>query len=278
MKGETSIRQRCNRCYSRHNTMICPHIWRSYDVTGRGSVTALVYRSCYNCAADSHFGDNCPFPRGSPLKYGDPSAFGEDMLSTIDRNGNVIPSSGFSESSQYQLSTSRYPSSRKPQFSSLDSSRKKPTFTGVDEEDDWFSRRWRKSGKQLESRRDAAVLSHEREKPQALLASSPKQLIRSKNYQLDEQNAESTHTRSNGDVRRRIDRISEEIDWKQKRESLHVPSSRNSQRNRFSKSMNNYNSYEDIISANKIGPRSREVTRVKRDPSKTERRYNGSYF
>jgi hypothetical protein len=213
-----------------------------------------------------------PLPRGSPLKYGEPSAFGEDMLSAIDSNGNVMASSysRYNRFSHSQPSTSHNSSSTRPLFPSLDSSRKKPVSTDVDDEDDWFSRRWKGSDERSESRRDA----HEGKRPRHWepSTSSSKQTSRSNNYRSDQRDTESSRFRNNnGDLRRRIDYNDEERDRK---ERLRPSYSHQSQRNHSRSSKSRKKFREDQL--NTIVLRNREVER--RDVDNSEQRYNGGYF
>ena len=54
----------------------CPYIWRVYIRSATAPRNPAKYNfSCYNCASGEHFGDDCPKPRGHPLKFVDRSAF-----------------------------------------------------------------------------------------------------------------------------------------------------------------------------------------------------------
>ncbi|KAH8920468.1 hypothetical protein BT69DRAFT_1352377 [Atractiella rhizophila] len=143
-------------------TYVCPTIWRVYDTVGAVGLdpNSFVVKSCYNCAGDDHFGDNCPLPRGHPLKYGDPSAF-NDLA--IPYNTPIAPPTASSSRSNLQWNSQPPPShrshpssnnngyKRNTASSSNNNSSKRPL--PIPDEDDWFEKRARLSSSALDPKK-----------------------------------------------------------------------------------------------------------------------------
>jgi len=204
------------------------------------------------------------------------------MLSAIDSNGNVTvsPYSKFNGYSQSQPGTSHHSSSSKPLFPSLNSSRKKPVQvpTEVDEEDDWFSRRWRGSDKQSEPKGDTGSTSrsHEKDRPRRWETSTRSG---SSNHRPDREDIEPSRSRSsgNGVARRKNDYASEESDRKERQNSSHSHSRSHSERHsrRDSSKPPKRKRFEEE-DPHKLVLRSRKFE--KRDVDNPEQRYNGGYY
>uniref|UniRef100_A0A060T7Z0 ARAD1B23991p n=1 Tax=Blastobotrys adeninivorans TaxID=409370 RepID=A0A060T7Z0_BLAAD len=71
----------CSNCHSRiHTEETCPLIWRQYKTAEPSKIVRPPSVSCYNCAEQGHYGDDCPKPRRVILRYREDSAFKGDNL------------------------------------------------------------------------------------------------------------------------------------------------------------------------------------------------------
>lgn len=75
--SKTRKKQYCNHCDTfNHGDYNCPSIWRSYITkVSKNEEYVLPIMYCYNCGADTHFGDECPQQRSSRVPNINGSAF-----------------------------------------------------------------------------------------------------------------------------------------------------------------------------------------------------------
>lgn len=79
----------------------CPYIWRVYIRAPDAPSNLPAYNfNCYNCASNKHFGDDCPKPRGHPIRIIDRSAFTIDPNRRYDNRPDQV--GGFADDEEDQ--------------------------------------------------------------------------------------------------------------------------------------------------------------------------------
>jgi len=137
---------RCETCQrTTHVTKQCPEIWRGYLYVDSDTRLSAPARWCYNCAEPGHYGDDCPAPRGHPLRLYEPSVFSESIAGHGPckmRHRDDRP--GVRNHRQYGSSHRPNRQALSSDFSNIprnDSRRNRPRRNADDDTADWFSDR-----------------------------------------------------------------------------------------------------------------------------------------